>query len=110
MVVLDRDERQALLRRHLLTLLGGEVVGMAVDSDEFGPMREEIAIERQIVLRVCRGGSILEVAHMLAQHRLAVLDQAEAVLELATQSQDLRLAVEALWQCQGGGGVASRPP
>ena len=73
-------------------------------------MREEIAIERQIVLRVCRGGCVFQIAHVLAQHCLAVLDQAKAVLELAAQGQDLRLAVKALWQCQGGRGVASSTP
>ena len=93
--MLHLDQRQIGFGSHVPAALGREVIRMPVNGDDLRRVLEQVAVEGQVVSHVVSGRRVLQVAHVLAEDRLAILDQAEAVLEFAAERQHLRLAIEA---------------
>ena len=82
---------------------------MAVDRDQLRRMLVELSVEREVVGDVVGRRRVLQVAHVLAEDRLTVLDQAEGVLELAAEGQNLPVFGETHGQRNRRRRIAPRP-
>ena len=97
-VMLDLQRGVAHPRLPAAGKLGRQVFGMEVDAECRGGWLEDRPIERQILLVVGERRGVFQIALVLRQDRLPVLEQAERRLELAAQGHQLGRGFEACRQ------------
>ena len=88
-MVLHLDERDRLPRRRGRGRAWTTDTPDAVGDERRGRMIEQLRVKREAAAVVVERLRVLEVALMLRQDRLAVLDEAERRLELAAHRQEL---------------------
>src|SRR6185437_16999786 len=87
--------------------LGRAVFGVAVGRDGGGCVVEQRGVAGEAGAVVVQGRYVVEVADMVRQHRLAVLDEAERIFEVGAAGEDVGGGGEAFGQRDRGRGVAA---
>ena len=117
-MMLDLDQRNRLRGGASARELGRKIFRVLVGDQRDGPMIEQLGVKGKRAAIVVERLGVLQIALVLRQDRLAVLDQAERRLELAAHRQQWRRGVKAARaaragqgriRARAGGGGACRP-
>ena len=100
-MVLRFDKRQRLRPRPFARELGRQIFRMPIGDEGARRVVEELSVERQILAVVVESFDVLEIALMLREDSLAVLDETEGRLELSTHREKFGRRLEPRRQRNG---------
>ena len=101
MMVLRFDERQRLGLRPFTRELGRQIFRMAVGDESARRVMKELGVQPQSLAVVVESLDILQIALMLREDSLAVLDETEGRLELSTHREKFGRRLEPRRQRNG---------
>src|SRR5271165_3532663 len=108
-MVLSLDELQTARPRFLATEFCGQIFGMTVHDDRQWLVIEQPAIEPEILTVIVERRRLFQIAQVLGEDRLAVLDEAKDGLELAAHRQSLRRSFKTRGKWDGRWREAASP-
>ena len=109
-MVLGLDQRQRLRSRPRPGEFGRQIFRMPIGDESARGVTEKLGVKRQVLPVVVEGFDVLQIALMLGQDGLAVLDETEGRLELPSKREKFGRRLEPRRQRDGRRREAARAP